>query len=76
MKRCHYTMEQQTVEREKLYARVAPLGDPIPCSVEATPVDDLPPEDHKIRAAVKLMSNGRTGGSGGVNIEHLKDRIG
>ena len=73
MKRCHGAMEQQTGEREKIYARVASPGDPIPFNVEATPVDDMPPEGQEIRAAVKLMSNGRTGGSGGMKTEHLKE---
>ena len=65
-KRCHDVMEKQTLDREKLYARVAPPGDPIPCNVPAIPVNERPPENHEIRAAAQKMSNGRTGGSGGM----------
>ena len=66
-------MEKQTLEREKLYERVAPPGDPIPCNVPATPVNGRPPEDHEIRAAAQKMSNRRTGGSGGMKAEHIKE---
>ena len=65
-------MEKQTKEREELYTRNASKGDPIPINVEPTAVNDAPPEDMEIRAAVRKMNNGRAGGASKMRAEDLK----
>jgi hypothetical protein len=71
-KKCHTSMENQTVEREELYARVPPPGDPIPCNVPKTPINDAMPSDSEIRGVVKALWNGRAGNTRGMKAEHLK----
>jgi hypothetical protein len=71
-KRCHNSMEVQTVEREELYARVPPPGGPIPCNVPKTPINDVMPSDAEIRGVVKALRNGRAGNTRGMKAEHLK----
>ena len=69
---CYLTMERQTKEREELYAKQAPPGDPIPINVGPYPVEDGIPPDSEIRVAVKAMNNGRAGGSSRIRAEDLK----
>ena len=59
-KPCHESMEKQTKEREELYAKVPPPGDPIPINVDPFEINDAIPEDVEIRAVVRGMQNGRT----------------
>jgi hypothetical protein len=65
-------MDKQTAEREELYRKVSPPGDPIPINVEPFDLDDSIPEDAAIREVVAGLKNGRAGGSGGVRAEHIK----
>ena len=75
-KKCHDSMEKQTVEREELYARVPPPGGPIPCNVPKTPINDVMPSDAEIRGVVKALRNGRAGNTRGMKAEHLKQWLG
>merc|ERR1712194_757062 len=75
-KKCHDSMEKQTVEREELYARVPPPGDPIPCNVPKTHINDVMPSDSEIRGVVKALRNGRAGNTRGMKAEHLKQWLG
>ena len=71
-KKCHNSMETQTVEREELYARVPPPGGPIPCNVPKTSINDGMPSDAEIRGMVKALWNGRASNTQGMKAEHLK----
>ena len=71
-KRCHAAMEQQTKEREALYAAVDPPGEPIPCNVEPTDVEDDAPSDALLREVVGALKNDRAKGAAGMRAEDLK----
>merc|ERR1711906_12899 len=71
-KPCHRTMARQTKEREDLYARREPPGDPIPCNVSRPPLAYGAPSDSELRMAVKKLRNGRTGGGSNMRAEDLK----
>ena len=45
-------MKKQTKEREELYQKITPLGDPIPIHVEPFNINDAVPEDAVIREVV------------------------
>ena len=62
---CHISMDKQTAEREELYWKVSPPGDPIPINVEPFDLDDSIPEDAAIREVVAGLINGRVGGATG-----------
>ena len=51
-KSCYESMAKQKVERDELYRKVSPPGNPIPMNVERFGLDDLVPEDVDIRAVV------------------------
>ena len=65
-------MEQQTKEREALYAAVDPPGAPIPCNVEPTDVEDDAPSDALLREVVGALKNDRAKGAAGMRAEDLK----
>ena len=71
-KPCYNTMEAQTKEREKFYARVPPPGDKIPSHIERTPMNDDHPADEQLRRAVKRSHNGWFGGVSKMRAEDLK----
>ena len=71
-KPCYQAMEDQTVEREKLYDYVKPPGEGIPSSVERPAQDDFAPSDEEIRRAVRKSNNGRAGGATQMRVEDLK----
>ena len=48
-KPCYNTLEAQTREREALYRRRPPPGDPIPSRAERPPLSDRPPTDEELR---------------------------
>ena len=70
---CFATMEKQTREREELYARQVPPGDPIPINVEPFEIRDETPEDAEVREVVRNLRNGRAGGDSKIRAEHIKD---
>ena len=72
-KPCHNTMDAQTIEREKLYAKVEPPGEPIPINVEPFAINDATPTEAEIRAVVKGLKNGRAGGVSGIKAEHINN---
>lgn len=72
-KRCHASMERQTVKRELLYARTPSPCASIPCNVPSTPLNDCRPSDQEIRAIVKARRQGRAGNVRGMKAEHLKE---
>ena len=63
---------KQTKEREELYAKVPPPGDPIPINVDPFEINDAIPEDVEIRAVVRGMRNGRAGGASKIRAEDMK----
>ena len=71
-KPCCQTMARQTKEREDLYARQEPPGDPIPCNASRPPLADGAPPDAELRVAVKNLRNGRTGGGSNMQTEDIK----
>ena len=56
-------MEQQTKEREALYAAVDPPGAPIPCNTEPIDVEDDAPSDTLLREVVGALKNDRAKGT-------------
>jgi len=54
-------MTQQISERDELYQKVPPLGNPIPINAELSEIDDSVPEEPDIRAIVKGLCNGQAG---------------
>ena len=50
------------MEREELYGYQASPGKHIPSNRDPIPLPDEAPLDKEIRAAVKALCNGRTGG--------------
>jgi len=66
-------MVQQTNERERLYTRQQPAGEPIPINVEPAEVRDDQPGDDEIRTAVRKLSQGRAGGASKMRAEDIKD---
>ena len=71
-KPCYKTMTKQTAEREELYQKVHSPGEPIPCNVKTTDVDDAAHGNEELREVVAGMCNGRAGGATGMKAEHLK----
>ena len=65
-------MEKQTQDREALYAREEPPGDPIPINVRAYAINDAAPGDAEIREAVRALTNGRAGGASHIRAEDIK----
>ena len=71
-KPCYDSMRKQTKERVDLYKKVVPQGDPIPINVEPFDIEDLVPEDTKLRGVATGLGNSRPEGSGGIRAEHIK----
>ena len=71
-KPCYESMAKQTQEREELYSKVPPPGDPIPINVDPFNVRDAVPEEPEIRTVVKDLRNGRSGGSSKLTAEDIK----
>ena len=69
---CCETLETQTREREELYAKRTPPGEPIPINVDPFEIRDETPEDDEIRAVVKALKPGRAGGASKIRAEHMK----
>ena len=71
-KPCYDTMEAQIEERQKIYARIPPLGDKIPSYANRPPTNNDHPADEELRRAVKRSHNGRSGGVLKMRAEDLK----
>jgi hypothetical protein len=69
---CFMTMERQTEEREELYRKVPPPGDPIPINVEPFDINDNVSTDGKIRERVRGLSNGQAGGNSFMQAKDIK----
>ena len=48
-----------------------PPGAPIPINVEPFDINDATPTETEIRAVVKGLKNGRSGGVSGIKAEHI-----
>ena len=72
LKPCYESMAKQTAEREELYRKVIPPGDPIPINVDPYEVQDEVPGDMEIRAKVKDLRNGRAGGASKMRAEDIR----
>ena len=73
IKRCYDLMEKQTFLRELLYARTAFPGEPIPCNMPHTPLNDCRPSDCEIRTVVKSLRRGRAGNVRGMKAKYLQE---
>ena len=71
----HRFMTRQTKEREELYTRWEPPGDPIPCTTARPPLEDGTRLDAELRAAVKKLCNGRAEGGSTMWVKDLKARL-
>ena len=71
-KPCYKTMATQTAEREELYRKVHPPGEPIPWNVDTTDVENAVPGNAEFREVVAGMRNGRAGSVFGMKAEDLK----
>ena len=71
-KPCYTTMDKQTEEREALYSYKASPGENIPANRDCTFLQDEAPTDEEIRAAVKILQNGRSGGGTNMRVEDMK----
>ena len=70
---CYKSMDLQTNEREELYKKVSPPGDPILINVKPFDINNKTPEDVEIRAVVNEMKNDRAGGASIMRAEDLKE---
>ena len=76
-KRCHNSMEEQTIKQEWLYDKVQPPGDPIPCNMNTVVVKNDCPSVAECRDTVQLMNNGQAGDNvSGIRAEHMKKWLG
>ena len=72
-KPCYDSLEDQTVEREELYAERTSPGDLIPINVEPYVIQDGTPTESEIASVVRgKLRNGRAGGASGLKAEHIK----
>ena len=62
-----------TAEREDIYRHVPPPGETIPVGDFCFFVDDDIPEDEEIAWAVHRLCLNRSGGSSGMQAEHLRE---
>ena len=65
----------QTFEREQLYRKVPPPGEPILCYVDSIKVEDAALENEELRDIVKTMQRGRATGADGMRAEDLQQRL-
>ena len=66
------TLKKQTLEREQLYNRVPPPGDPIPSHIEQTPMNNKHSADQEVRRTVKKDANGRMSGASKTRTKDLE----
>ena len=62
-----------TLERQDLYSRRTPPGDPIPVLVEPFDVVDTVPSEEEIAAAVCRLPRGKAPGPSAMRIDHFKE---
>jgi len=65
-------LEKTTAEREELYTREDPPGDPIPVVVTPFDIEDAPPTDEEIATAVRRKKSGKAAGISGLRAEDFK----
>ena len=58
-------------EYQALFSAEEPTGEPIPIHVTPMIIDDSPPTEKEICAAIKGMKRGKTPGGSGIRVEHL-----
>ena len=66
------TLKRITADQVELYNYVLTLGANITISVEPLPVDDSVPTEDRIKWVVKQLQNQCSGGTSGMQDEHLK----
>jgi hypothetical protein len=71
-KPCYATMEKQMEGREDLYGYKSSPGEHIPANRDRAHLQDEAPPDGELRAAVKTLRNGRSGGGTNMRAEDLK----
>ena len=69
------TLERITAERVDHYSYVLSPGENIPVTLRLVKVDNLVPTEDKIEEAVKKLRRNRSGGTSGMQAEHLKGWI-
>ena len=55
----------------EFFREMSTLGDPIPCNVKTTNVDNAKPGDVELRAVVVEIHNERTGEAVGLEVERI-----
>ena len=63
----------QTAEREELYRRVPPPGNPAPINENPTPVKDATSGAVELRERVMNLRNGLTGGASEIRPEYMNE---
>ena len=66
------TLERITAEQVDLYSYVPSPGENIPVTVTPVEVDDSVPTEDEIEEAVKNLRRNRSGGTSGMQADHLK----
>jgi len=66
-------MDMQTIEHEKLYAKMEPTRDPKPINVEPFNINDATPTESEIWTVAKGLKNGRVGRVSSIKAEHIKN---
>ena len=69
---CYASMKRQTEEREDLYGFQVSPGEHMPINRDPILLPNKAPPDADIRAAVKRLRNGRTGGGTMMRTEDIK----
>ena len=62
-----------TLERQDLYSRETPPGDPIPVRVVPFDVSDAVPSEEEIAAALRRLPRGKAPGPSTMRIDHFKE---
>jgi len=65
-------MVKQMAKWVELYAKVPPMGAPLPFNIPYFAIRDGVPTNNKVRKVVRGLQNGQTGGATRMKAEHLK----
>jgi len=71
-KPCRLLTKNQTAEREALYRKMVPPGDPIPINTKPFTINDVTSTDAELRIVVKNKRNGRADDVSGIKADHMK----
>jgi exonuclease III len=66
-------LDAVTLERQDLYSRRQPPGEPIPVLVEPFNISDAVPSEEEIAAAVRRLHRGKAPGPSAMRVDHFKE---